>query len=335
MAVSIIIVLFLLFVEIFGVKYIKESQNVLNYQFTKILKGVCCFPVIFSHIYAPYDNECQSWIGSFAFIAVALYFLFASYGLEVSVINKKDYLSHFFVNRFSKILVPYILCILIRFLFHTHLTYGGANFVHVLIVYYIIFYFAHTKFLDGKKREVFLLICTLGYSIGGFFLGYKLHLPVIGLKWYPESLGLTLGIIIAYHYDRINLFFKRNIALKTVIMFAVAFFLKYSYTHYIYKYYFIGNYIYRMLMGISVIVFITLLLTHIKLGNPLSTKLGDLSFEIFLYHGLFLQWLITLPVQWTSNTYIMAVIVCTVSTAIIMNKIGVFIIKRLISINNT
>ena len=52
MAVSIIIVLFLLFVEIFGVKYIKESQNVLNYQFTKILKGVCCFPVIFSHIYA-------------------------------------------------------------------------------------------------------------------------------------------------------------------------------------------------------------------------------------------------------------------------------------------
>ena len=46
MAVSIIIVLFLLFVEIFGVKYIKESQNVLNYQFTKILKGVCCFPVI-------------------------------------------------------------------------------------------------------------------------------------------------------------------------------------------------------------------------------------------------------------------------------------------------
>ena len=292
MAVSIIIVLFLLFVEIFGVKYIKESQNVLNYQFTKILKGVCCFPVIFSHIYAPYDNECQFWIGSFAFIAVTLYFLFASYGLEVSVINKKDYLSHFFVNRFSKILVPYILCILIRFLFHTHLTYGGANFVHVLIVYYIIFYFAHTKFLDGKKREVFLLICTLGYSIGGFFLGYKLHLPVIGLKWYPESLGLTLGIIIAYHYDRINLFFKRNIALKTVIMFAVAFFLKYSYTH-------------------------------------------DLSFEIFLYHGLFLQWLITLPVQWTSNTYIMAVFVCTVSTAIIMNKIGVFIIKRLISINNT
>ena len=101
MAVSIIIVLFLLFVEIFGVKYIKESQNVLNYQFTKILKGVCCFPVIFSHIYAPYDNECQSWIGSFAFIAVALYFLFASYGLEVSVINKKDYLSHFFVNEKS------------------------------------------------------------------------------------------------------------------------------------------------------------------------------------------------------------------------------------------
>ena len=43
MAVSIIIVLFLLFVEIFGVKYIKESQNVLNYQFTKILKGFVAF----------------------------------------------------------------------------------------------------------------------------------------------------------------------------------------------------------------------------------------------------------------------------------------------------
>lgn len=147
------------------------------------------------------------------------------------------------------------------------------------ILYYLLF--CTYEIFRWKKREVFLLICTLGYSIGGFFLGYKLHLPVIGLKWYPESLGLTLGIIIAYHYDRINLFFKRNIALKTVIMFAVAFFLKYSYTHYIYKYYFIGNYIYRMLMGISVIVFITLLLTHIKLGNPLSTKLGDLSLKFF------------------------------------------------------
>lgn len=329
MLASFIILLLLLLVELAGVKYQKEPQNIINYQFSNILRGICCFPVIFSHIPDLYSNPYQSVAGSFAFVAVIFYFMFSSYGLEISASGKPGYLSHFFRNRFSSILVPYILCILLRLLFHTDLTYGGANFVHVLVVYYIIFYFAHTQIHDTKHRELFLIICTLGYSIGGFFLGYKLHLPKIGLNWYPESIGLTIGIVLAYHYDRINQFFQRKVLIKTIIAFVIAFFLRYTYINYLYQYYFFGNYLYRLIMGTSIIVFIILLSVHIKLGNTFTVKLGKLSFEIFLYHGLFLKWLLTLPVTWTSNTYIAAVFICSFITAFVMNKFSSLIIRKI------
>lgn len=329
MLASFIILSTLLLIELIGSKYQKEPQDIINYQFSSILRGICCFPVIFSHIPDLYSNKYQSWAGSFAFVAVMFYFIFSSYGLEISANSKPGYLNHFFRNRFSSILVPYILCILLRLLFHTDPTYGGANFVHVLIVYYIIFYFAHTQLHDAKKRELFLVGCTLCYSIGGFFLGYKLHLPKIGLNWYPESLGLTIGIILAYHYDKINLFFKKQVFIKTIIAFIIAFFLRYTYINYIYNYYFFGNYLYRLIMGISIIVFIVLLSTHVKLGNVFTLKLGKLSFEIFLYHGLFLKWLLTLPINWTSNTYIITVFICSFITAFVMNKLSSLIIKKI------
>lgn len=330
MIVSIVILILLVIIELYGLKYEKEPVDIMDYRFTNVLRGICCFPVIFSHIYAPYDNSCQSRIGSYAFIAVTLYFIFSAYGLEISVQKKADYLSNFFKKRFSSILIPYIICIVFRLLFRVNWSYGGANFVHVLLVYYIIFYVAHTKILETKKREKFLLLCTLGYSVGGFFLGYKLRLPKIGLNWYPESLGLTLGVLLAYHYNEINSFFKTKIKIKTVVFFLLAAFMKYTYINYIYEYYFIGNYLYRMAMGITVIIFIVLLCSHVKLGNRVSNRLGRCSFEIFLYHGFSLQILEKLPIKWTSDYYILAVFIFTIVLAVCMNRVGVRIIKKVI-----
>jgi len=290
---------------------------------------------MFCHFYEPYNNILQINVGRFAYIAVTLFFVFSAYGLEVSVKTKSDYLDHFFAKRFSAILVPYILSCLIKLFFSVKIAYAGATYVHVLIVYYIIFYFAHTKIKNNKKREYFLLLCTLAYSLGGFFLGYKLRLPKIGLNWYPESIGLSIGILIAYHYERFNYFFKTKVFAKLVLCTFIAVFLKYTFDHYIavnyiYQYRFVCDYCYRMAAAISVIVVIMLLFTHIDFGNCVSHQLGKISFEIFLYHGFYLQFLLKLPVEWNGNLYIASVFVCTIITAVVMNKIASVIMKKIL-----
>lgn len=332
MEAGVIVLLALLLVEIWGLKYQTHPNDLLSYQCTNILRGVCCFPVVFCHMNEPYNLICQ--MGKYAYIAVTIFFMFSSYGLEVSARTKENYLEHFFAKRVTAILVPYMLSVVIKLIFGVSLTFGGAWFVHVLLIYYFVFYFAHAKIRNAKKQEYFLLFCTLGFSIGGFFFGYKLRLPKIGLNWYPESLGLTLGILIAYHYEQFNKFFKTKVLIKFIAGMFIAVFLKYTFDNYILvfyidKYRFLCNYLYRMAAAVSVIVVIMLLFAHIKIGNRVSSQLGKISFEIFLYHSLYLQILSKLPVSLDGNLYVSAAFLCTIMTAAIMNKAAHVIMKRM------
>lgn len=333
MAFSIISIFTIFIIALWGTKLGENPSDLLSYKTTNFLRGICCFPVLFSHIPSEYGNVVQSEFGSYAFICVTLFFAFSSYGLEVSTKNKPNYLDTFFKTRFLCILVPYILSVIIKLITKTSLKNNGAFFVHVLLVYYILFYFAHIKIKDSKKRESFLLFCTFNYSLIGFFIGYKLRLPNIGLTWYPESLGLCLGIIIANHYEKFNYFFRHKVALKLVILIPVSLFLKYAYIHYIYQFYFIGNYISRMTMGLLIIVTIFLLCSYISVCNNISQKMGKLSFEIFLYHGLFMELFQRVNYTWSSNTYIGAVLLCSVLLALVTNKISKLILDKLINYN--
>ncbi len=332
MEATIVILIVLLLVELYGIKFQSQPNELLNQKQTNVLRGGCCFPVIFCHFYEPYSNNLQVTIGRYAYIAVTLFFIFSAYGLEVRVKRKEDYLDHFLVKRFTAILIPYILSSLIRLMFGVDLTYGGASFVHVLIIYYIIFYFVHIKIKNTKKREYVLLLFTLCYSIVGFFWGYKFRLPKIGLNWYQEALGLTIGVFIAYHYEKMNRFFKNRVIVKLALWIPAAVFLKYTFdmyisNGYIQEYKFLCNYIYRMAAAVSVIVVIMLLFSHFSLGNYVSRQLGKISFEVFLYHGFYLQFLLKLPVEWNGNSYILTVVVCTIITAFVMNKIASVLAK--------
>lgn len=330
MTFSIIAILTIFVIELWGVRLEKHPSDFLSYKTTNFLRGICCFPVLFSHIPSEYENIVQREFGSYAFICVTLFFAFSSYGLEISAKNKPGYLESFFKTRFVYILVPYVLSIIIKLIAHTSLKAYGALFVHVLFVYYIVFYFAHTKIKDSKKREYFLLFCTFGYSLIGFFIGYKLRLPSIGLTWYPESLGLCLGILISYHYDSFKNFINNKTLVKLIFLLPISLFLKFIYIDYIYQFYFWGNYVFRMTMGLSIITVIFLLCSHISVNNGISQKMGKISFEIYLYHGMFIELFQRCNVTWTSNTFIGAVLICSVLWAIVMNLLSKFILTHLI-----
>ena len=137
MEAGVIVLLALLLVEIWGLKYQTHPNDLLSYQCTNILRGVCCFPVVFCHMNEPYNLICQ--MGKYAYIAVTIFFMFSSYGLEVSARTKENYLEHFFAKRVTAILVPYMLSVVIKLIFGVSLTFGGAWFVHVLLIYYFVF----------------------------------------------------------------------------------------------------------------------------------------------------------------------------------------------------
>ena len=112
MEAGVIVLLALLLVEIWGLKYQTHPNDLLSYQCTNILRGVCCFPVVFCHMNEPYNLICQ--MGKYAYIAVTIFFMFSSYGLEVSARTKENYLEHFFAKRVTAILVPYMLSVVIK-----------------------------------------------------------------------------------------------------------------------------------------------------------------------------------------------------------------------------
>ena len=55
MEAGVIVLLALLLVEIWGLKYQTHPNDLLSYQCTNILRGVCCFPVVFCHMNEPYN----------------------------------------------------------------------------------------------------------------------------------------------------------------------------------------------------------------------------------------------------------------------------------------
>ena len=76
--------------------------------YTTMLKGICCIIVVYVHFKGKQTNALQDAIGSFAFVAVSLFFLISAYGMMLSVEKKKGYLTHFWRNRLVSLLVPCI-----------------------------------------------------------------------------------------------------------------------------------------------------------------------------------------------------------------------------------
>lgn len=76
MQVSIIFIVALLIIELYGIKFTKEPNKVLDLNTTTVLRGFFCFPIIFAHIFDNYSNRIQFEAGHYAFIGVTFFVYF-------------------------------------------------------------------------------------------------------------------------------------------------------------------------------------------------------------------------------------------------------------------
>ena len=165
MYLSILLLLIYAGVCLYGVKSYEEEEckkYFLSKEQTTILKGLCCIIVIFVHIPVAYSNKVQDLIGSFAYIAVTLYFLFSAYGLRYSFENKNNYRQNFIRNRILTLLIPFILVLLIKKAFGFNPYLGGLRFVYVLLLFYLFAYAAdELKSFGGGGISYILACCSI------------------------------------------------------------------------------------------------------------------------------------------------------------------------------
>ncbi len=329
MLITAIILGVYVFLAILGLRYTKDSKHFFNKDYTTNMKGLCCIIVIFVHIPAEHGNVLQDAIGSFAYICVTLFFMFSAYGLSWSVKHKNGYLSNFIRNRILVLLTPFLIISLLMYICGFYTPSCAINFVRVLLVFYIVFYLSY-KFVRERYRDILICGFVLLYSLIGRIAGDTIGLKSIGLGWYTESLGFMYGIIFANILERFKEKTEKNYVVKVGILTVMSGILGISYLKYKYVF-FAGDYLLKIILAISLILLLFTLTIHFKVGNTLTKYLGKVSYEIFLLHPIVIILLNRANVELSSGIYILFVFIGTIILATGLNKLDVYISKKISS----
>ena len=312
--------------------FLKSSINTdktwfMSKEYTNGIRGIMCIIIVLVHIPDRFSNNIQETIGSLGFVCVTLFFLFSSFGLMYSLKNKKDYMKNFIRNRFFIIYVPFIIINIIdviirkKFDSNTLLVIFGiqTSFVSVLILFYIIFYIINIAFKKEQIRDILFIMYPIIFCIFDMIFNWGL--------WGAEAVGFSLGFLIYYYFDKIKYILKNKNKLIFIIfpIFICIFGLLYC------KYknvYIIGNYFIKILLYIFMISFMFEFTSIVKINNKILSFLGNISYEVFLIHGIVIT-ILSRFTNMSSGVYIWLVIMITLGLATIYNKFNKFIAKKI------
>lgn len=285
------ILLVLLFALLFRLQYVKTGNDeFFDLENTTAMRGFWCVVVMFVHIPVAYQNRLQDMIGSFAYIGVTFFFMTSAFGLTRSYIKNKGMIKMFWKKRLPKLLLPNwiinLLFVVVTFLlFQEKITLlrivSINNWVRILLLCYLLFYLVN-YFIDSKFNPLILSGIIAITSLTLFFLCHK-QIITFG-TWSVEMYGFIWGILFAVNYEKIKNFLQRKWKLKTTLFMISSLVLGGGYLKY--KYVFVlGDYLLRIILGITILIFILSLNRRFRIGNNIINKLGSISYEVYLIHG--------------------------------------------------
>jgi peptidoglycan/LPS O-acetylase OafA/YrhL len=255
------------------------------------------------HFFEPYTNSTQDAFGSFAYVAVTIFFMISSYGMSYAVDRKKDYIKCFFRNRLSSLLIPCILINCFIFLFRSSVSCGWADlqilyhindYVLVLLQYCLFFYVVQCckkKWFPSNTMlsDAILLIGVSLSSLILYFFAYKDISSNAG--WCFERMGLVWGILLYRYYDRLVLWMSRSWIIKIIGLIFVGLILGLLYLK-LKTVFFWGEYLLKIILGLSLILLCFILTSKYRFDNKINRWLGNISYEVYLLHGFVIT---TLP----------------------------------------
>ena len=325
--------LFLILLLVLGAKFMPDGNDkFFDQQNSKAMRGFWCLIVILVHIPQGYQNTIQDMIGSFAYIGVTFFFMTSGYGLSVSS-NKKTSAGAFWLNRLPKVLVPnwitnIIFALILVFVCGLEmgvLSYIGINiWVQWLLVCYLIFWIGNIIIHSRKYSMAIVITLTVLFSICVYYLK---HIGIItATTWCTEIIGFVWGVLLCSQYDRIKGFFLKKWLAKTILLCACSLILGVMYLMFK-PVIFWGDYLLKIVLGLSILCFVLILNSKFSLGNKLSYFFGDISFEVYLVHVAVSTLISTIFPSIGSGLFVLSVIVISVISAALMHKISSTVLR--------
>lgn len=317
----------LLLISLFVYLIPKTDVDYLSNKSTKSLKGLLALLIIFHHISQKITTgENFSNFEYMGRYIVALFFFLSGYGLYFQYRNNATYMENFLKKRLVRIFIPFFVFIVIYVIYratlgevvnvdfflsfwkdHSNIIYNGW-FINSIIVLYVIFYVSFVN-KDSKISEYKLVFLTLVYI---FWKAYQDH----GDWEYVSIMAFLLGVFWMKNRVSIDKLLEKN-----YFIFLVSF----SILMYVFHYYedimknigITNKYVYYGIVGnlctMVFIVYFILLSNKLNFSNKYLDFLGDISFEIYMIHGLVMHYLGKFFVSSGVNDVLYTIVVLFVS----------------------
>ena len=269
---------------------------------TRSLKGVFALAVLLHHLCAYLSVEFRSLIAFqyVGFISIGAFFFISGYGLICRADENPHYLRGFFRGRVLTVLLPYyvinvfyclINCVgqnlhtalryILRSLLGLHLWY-----VPVILLLYGMFYLA-IRFLPKQYALPAVTAATVLYIAGMYCLYRFGGFGAYGFWWYNSAIAFPLGMWYGRYKNSLHRLVQRKYPLWAFGAFA----------GFAAVYWWIcprhndGTLPVLLMQILCVILFcqaLAILSQKIHIDNPCLRFLGNHSFEIYLWHALFI-----------------------------------------------
>lgn len=338
----------LLLISLFVYLIPRTGVDYLSSKSTKSLKGLLAVLIIFHHISQKITTgETFSNFTYMGWYIIALFFFLSGYGLFFQYSNNATYMKNFLRKRLTRIFIPFYVFIFIYVFYramlgeiinldfflsfwkeHNNIIYNGW-FINSIIVLYIIFYVSFVK--KNSKISVFILIAlTLVYIFGK---AYQNH----GAWEYVSIMSFLLGMFWMKKRDAIDKLVEKN---YFICLFSISI-LMYILQHYdvvMKKIGITNKYVYYGIVGnictMVFVVYFLLLINKLNFSNKYLDFLGDISFEIYMIHGLVMHYLGSFFISSRLNDviYTIVVLLASIFSAYYIHKIIVFLEKNLMKV---
>lgn len=298
----------------------------LDIQSSKVLKGVLGVLIVFHHLQYGVELPYFHIFRHVGAPVVSVFFFLSGYGLMSSYIQKgMIYLNGFLKKRLWVIVKPFIIVTLFYLLLNyfdkgslnsnilSDLIFKGITplpyswFVFTIILFYIYFYFVFSlKLLNNKWKIISLVTLTFLYIL------IVRNILEYDRAWWVSALGFPAGLIYKY-YQQVLIGIFTGIYRKIL---GILFFLTVCVCLILTQ----NEWLYTLVYALIPVIAI-LMISCFDFPKPkLLVFLGDISYEIYLLHGVWIVLLRGKYINITSDAcYVLTVFLVTIVTSYLLN----------------
>ncbi len=304
------------------------NEDYLSVETGKNYRGLFAVVIMFHHLSQNIENGIAfQYFRYVGYLAAGVFFFFSGYGLQKSYIQKQDgYRKKFLLRRLPTVLFPYLIMTVIywavscfngRCYSVKDIISGMVNgspivsnswYVISIFIFYIVFWLSMQ--ICRKNHFQMLICCSLWYILHILFC-VKMN---YGMHWYVSTHILIVGMLWAIYEKKFIGIIKKYyllIPLDFAVLIVLLVFRKN-----------IVDMVPISVIGLIIDVISALFFTFgflffsmkFKIGNRALSFLGSISFELYMIHGLFINFFRT-DKLYIKNEFLYAVMVIATSVA--------------------